>query len=118
MTVTELLRWQWDGYPRYHRSRLNLLIHIIAVPLSILGSIGVVLALVLRSWTLGVASIAAVVISMALQARGHKQEQVPPEPFTGQANALSRIFLEQCVTFPRFVLSGGWRRALRESSRG
>jgi hypothetical protein len=57
-------------------------------------------------------------LAMAFQGRGHKQEQVPPEPFTGPANALSRIFLEQWVTFPRFVLSGGWRRALRESSRG
>ena len=29
--------------------------------------------------------------------------------------ALSRIFLEQWVTFPRFVFSGGWWRALRQA---
>jgi len=35
------------------------------------------------------------------------------EPFTGPLNAMSRIFLEQWVTFPRFVLSGGWSHAMR-----
>jgi hypothetical protein len=33
---------------------------------------------------------------------------VPPEPFAGTANFLARLFAEQSVTFPRFVLSGGW----------
>jgi hypothetical protein len=31
-------------------------------------------------------------------------------------NAISRIFLEQWVTFPRFVLSGAWMRAWRSLS--
>ena len=53
---------------------------------------------------------------VALQGRGHRKEPVPPEPFTGLGNALSRIFLEQWITFPRFVLSGGWLRALHEQS--
>jgi hypothetical protein len=56
------------------------------------------------------------VVSLALQGRGHRQEQVPPEPFTSPANAISRLLLEQWVTFPRFVLSGGWLRALRQES--
>ena len=34
-------------------------------------------------------------------------------PFTSPANAVARIFCEQWITFPRFVLSGGWYRALR-----
>ena len=37
---------------------------------------------------------------------------VPPEPFAGPGQALARLFFEQWLTFPRFVLSGGWRRAL------
>jgi hypothetical protein len=56
--------------------------------------------------------LAAMIVSVILQGRGHKIEVNPPEPFTGPKNAVSRIFLEQWVTFPRFVLSGGWRRAL------
>lgn len=45
MNVAELLRWQWDGYPRVHRSRANLLIHIVVVPLFVLGNIGLIVAL-------------------------------------------------------------------------
>lgn len=117
MTVAELLRWQWDGYGRYHRSRVNLLIHIVAVPLFLIGTIGVVVALVQKSSVVAVISAVVMVIAIALQGRGHKQEAVPPEPFTGPGNAISRIFLEQWVTFPRFVLSGGWVHALREATR-
>ncbi len=114
MGIGELLRWQWDGYPRVHRSRTNLLIHIVVVPFFVLGNVGLVVALLSRSWPLGVVSLVIMVISVALQGRGHKQEQVPPEPFTGLTNAIARIFLEQWVTFPRFVLSGKWLRALRQ----
>jgi hypothetical protein len=28
---------------------------------------------------------------------------------------VGRIFFEQWITFPRFVLSGGWLRALRSA---
>jgi hypothetical protein len=113
MNLAELLHWQWEGYPRVHRSRTNLLIHIVVVPLFMLGNIGLVVALLSRSMPLGAVSLVTMFVSMALQGRGHKQEQVPPEPFTGPANAVSRIFLEQWVTFPRFVLSGKWFRAFR-----
>ena len=34
MVLLELLHWQWNGYSRYHRARTNLLVHIVAVPLS------------------------------------------------------------------------------------
>ena len=33
MTVGQLLKWQWQGYARYHQNRANLLLHIVAVPL-------------------------------------------------------------------------------------
>ena len=118
MNVAELLRWQWDGYPRVHRSRTNLIIHIVVVPLFVLGNIGLIMALVLGRPLLGALSLVTTVASVALQGRGHKQEQVPPEPFTGPSNAVSRIFLEQWVTFPRFVVSGKWLRALRASKAG
>ena len=113
MSVAEFLRWQWEGYPRVHRSRVNLLIHIVVVPLFLAGNVGLVVALVSGSLPLGAVSLVAMVLSMALQGRGHKQEQIPPEPFTGPANAVSRIFLEQWFTFPRFVISGRWLRAFR-----
>ena len=45
---------------------------------------------------------------------GHRLEPVPPEPFSGPLNFVSRLFLEQWVTFPRFVITGGWGTALRK----
>jgi hypothetical protein len=40
---------------------------------------------------------------------------VRPVPFAGPVDVVSRIFAEQLITFPRFVLSGQFARAWRES---
>ena len=115
MGAAELLKWQWDGYSRYHGARANLLIHIVVVPLFLIGNVWLVVALLRGSLVHAALALAAMIVSVVLQGRGHGMERVPPEPFTGPANAVSRIFLEQWITFPRFVLSGGWWRALRNS---
>jgi hypothetical protein len=113
--VSQLLRWQWEGYARYHQSRANLWLHIVAVPLFLAANVELVLALAQRSWLAAIGAVAAMIVSVALQGRGHGREVVPPEPFTSPANAVARIFCEQWVTFPRFVLSGRWLRALRSA---
>ena len=110
----QLLRWQWEGYPKYHQSRVNLLIHIVAVPLFLLGTVALVLAVVQLSLVLLAVAIGCIVAAVALQGRGHRLEPVPPEPFSGPLNFVSRLFLEQWVTFPRFVITGGWGAALRK----
>ena len=115
MGIAELLCWQWEGYSRYHQSRINLVLHIFFVPVFLLGNLAVFAALIERSWPLALFGLTATVVSIALQGRGHRQEIVPPEPFTSPLNAVSRIFLEQWITFPRFVLSGGWSKAMRLS---
>ena len=115
MRVGELLAWQWAGYPRFHASRANLLVHMGAVPLFLAGNVICVAGLLKLAPMLMVIGGIAMGVGLALQGKGHKLERVPPEPFTGPANAIARLLLEQWVTFPRFVLSGGWRRALRES---
>ena len=116
MSASELLRWQWKGYPRYHQSRFNLLLHIVLVPMFLVSNVALLVAFVERSWLVGIVAVVVMALSVALQGRGHRQEPVPPEPFTSPVNAVSRIFLEQWVTFPRFVLSGSWLRALRQRS--
>lgn len=113
--MSELLRWQWQGYPRYHQSRANLLIHIVLVPVFVLGNVVLVVALAQASCAPALVALVAMVVSVALQGRSHRQESTPPEPFTSAVNAVTRIFCEQWVTFPRFVLSGGWYRALRSA---
>jgi hypothetical protein len=118
MSLPELLRWQWDGYPRYHRSRANLLLHIVVVPLFLAGNLAILVGLALLAWVPAVAGVAATVVSLALQGRGHRGEPVPPEPFTSPLNAVARLLCEQWITFPRFVLSGGWLAALRQADAG
>jgi hypothetical protein len=112
MSPAELLKWQWEGYARYHQHRTNLLLHICVVPLFVAGSVLAVIALVRLSAILLLVAIVGIVLSIVVQGRGHALEIVPPEPFTGPANFIGRLLLEQWITFPRFVLSGGWSRNL------
>lgn len=114
--MKKLLAWQWAGYPRVHASRANLLLHIVAVPLFLAGNVVLLISLVHFSLVLFIIGAASTGLGVALQGRGHKLEALPPEPFTSIGNAVARILLEQWVTFPRFVLSGGWSRALRSAA--
>ncbi|MFL6692261.1 MAG: terminase, partial [Ramlibacter sp.] len=88
----------------------------VLVPLFLAGNIVLVAALLRGSWLAALLSIAAMAVSVALQGRGHRKEAVPPEPFTSPGNAVLRIFLEQWVTFPRFVVSGGWWKAVHSAA--
>jgi hypothetical protein len=117
MSIPEILRWQWQGYPRYHQARGNLLLHIIVIPVFLLGNAAILVAIWQGSGLAAGLGIAAMLTSIALQGVGHRQELVPPEPFKGGLDAVSRLLCEQWVTFPRFVASGGWWRAWRQRVR-
>jgi phage terminase small subunit len=54
---------------------------------------------------------------VALQRQGHSLEAEASEPFSDRKDAVQRLVVEQFVTFPRFVLSGGWWRAWRQRHR-
>ena len=111
-----MLAWQWEGYARYHQSRANLLMHIVLVPLFVAGSIALLVGVIRLDWIEAAVGAGCMFVSIGLQGRGHKNEPTPPVPFSGAGNALSRIFLEQWITFPRFVFAGGWWRALRQAA--
>ena len=86
---------------------MNLLLHAVTVPLFMLASAFLVVAMI-RLWAVGaIATVAAAALAVAVQRRGHRREPAPPEPFTGPANAIARLVAEQWVTFPRFVLARG-----------
>jgi len=110
-----LLAWQWQGYSRYHQSRANLLMHIVLVPLFLAGNLALIIGVIRLSWIEAGTGAVLMVLSIAVQGRAHRVEAVPPEPFTGATNAIARIFLEQWINFPRFVLTGGWLRELRRT---
>ena len=107
------MKWQWDGYDRNHRDRANLLLHFVAVPAFIGATLSLVSSL-LHGWWLGAAfSFFVMIMAFAVQGAGHKREAEAPIPFDGPGDFLARVFIEQFITFPRFVLSGGWMRQLQ-----
>ena len=113
---SHLLSWQWSVYSGGHRHRTNLLVHILTVPVFIAGSIAVVFSGWLGIW-LAPAGVAGMMAAIAIQGRTHRLESAAPAPFSGPLDVLARIFAEQWLTFPRFVLSGGFTRAWREADR-
>jgi len=109
-----LLSWQWELYPPAHRDRRNLALHLATAPLFQLGVVGL-LASPFVGGVWAIPSLAAMAAALGAQGRGHKLERQAPAPFLGPLDVLARFFAEQFVTFPRYVLSGGFARAWRES---
>lgn len=111
-----LLQWQYSLYGENHTRRATLVVHLLTVPLFWAGTLAL-LSSPWTGWPSAVLGPVTLLLVMALQGRAHAKEAVPPVPFTGPADVLARIFLEQWVTFPRFVLSGGLPRAWRATHR-
>ncbi|NVB78857.1 MAG: terminase [Kofleriaceae bacterium] len=105
-----LLSWQWQGYSVAHRDRRNLLLHLFTAPIFAAGLAMSLAAPLFAGW-LALPGIAAMLAVLVVQGRGHRDEASAPVPFTGPADFVTRFVAEQLVTFPRFVLSGGFRRA-------
>jgi len=118
MTFAEVLDAQWDGYAERHRNKANLLIHIVTVPLVWFAALQVFGGLVLM--LLGVGGLkmwlyAAILITLALvaQRQGNAMEQVKAAAPSNPKDFAIHAVAEQFVTFPRFVLTGGWLRNLQ-----
>jgi hypothetical protein len=109
-----LLTWQWSVYPAGHRDRRNLLVHALTVPVFQVGTVALVTAPFVSGWlaALGFGAMAGV---MVLQGRTHRLERTPPAPFRGPGDIIARILAEQWLTFPRYVASGEFARAWKES---
>jgi hypothetical protein len=107
-----LLGRQWAQYGEAHGDRRNLVIHLATVPVFMAGTVAV-LGAPFVSWWLAPAGLIAMFVAMAAQGKGHALEHAKPAPFRSRLDFVSRIFAEQWITFPRFVLSGGVARALR-----
>ncbi|HTJ46821.1 MAG TPA: hypothetical protein VL463_32180 [Kofleriaceae bacterium] len=108
----KLVAWQWSLYRDNHANRANLVIHALTNPLFLAGTIAIPLAIAAR-WWLAPLGLVAMIAAIALQGRGHAREAVAPVPFRGPTDVVARIFVEQWITWPRFVASGGFTRAWR-----
>lgn len=111
-----LLAWQWSRYAATHRDRRNLLVHALTAPLFLTGICISVAGLLQARWLLAGLGLPGVVVPVVLQGRAHTLEANAPTPFRGPADVAARLFVEQWVTFPRYVLSGGFARAWRASA--
>lgn len=117
MNIPQMLQWQWNGYLRNHNSRENLLLHIILVPLFLVANLGLAIAVLNGSLMAAIGCIGLMILSISMQGKGHSLEEHTAEPFSSPINGIMRIFLEQWITFPRFVLSGHWFQALQSSKK-
>jgi uncharacterized membrane protein YGL010W len=107
-----LLAWQWSTYADNHRERVNLVLHFFAVPAFIASTLVVLTGAINAQLKMIGVGLVGMIVSFAIQGIGHKREAVAPIPFASPLEFVARIFLEQFINFPRFVLSGGWLRAL------
>ena len=114
MSFPDLVSWAWRETPPVHKSRANLLIHIVAVPLFVFGHVLLLAGILLSPW-LFLAGILCVVGSLALQNVGHSLEPVPVHPFMGPKDFVRRLYAEQFCNFWRFLFSGRWYASLRAS---
>ncbi|MBV1857877.1 MAG: terminase [Nannocystaceae bacterium] len=113
---SSLLATQWTGYADRHLDRTNLLLHALSVPAFMAGSVVVGLGPFFGPWWLAAIGVFTMAVSIASQGRGHRREK-PPTPFRSPFDAVARLTVEQWVTFPRYVFTGGFRRAWMLSAR-
>ena len=121
MNFAELIEKQWSDYSERHRNKTNLLIHIVTVPLVWIAGIQLFGSVLLLVSGLGVFKFmvwAAILIGVALfaQSHGNSMEATKPAPFTNWKDFAMNAAAEQFVTFPRFVLSGGWLSNLQSAA--
>jgi hypothetical protein len=112
MSFGELLSWAWTETPPVHRNRINLLLHIVAVPMFVFAHI-LLLAAIFIKWWLAIAGVAFIAVSLWLQKIGHSLEQQPVIPFESLGDFVRRLYAEQFLNFWRFLLTGRWYAALR-----
>ena len=116
MSFKNLLQRQWVGYNTTHQNRTNLSLHLIAVPLFMVGTLEALHGLVTLSPLSLIVATLGLMVSLFIQGRGHKREPVQPEPFTSAWDFMSRIVAEQWITFPRFVVTGSWLNNMSQPS--
>lgn len=115
MSFPELLSWAWAETPPVHKRAANLLIHLFAVPLFVIGHVLFIVGIFSSTWLLA-AAFGCIAVSLVLQTIGHSLEQVRPPPFTGPRDFVRRLYAEQFCNFWRFLFSGQWYANLRGGS--
>lgn len=109
----DVLNWQWKIYQQGHFSRPNLMIH--ALTFVWVGG-GIVLAglgVLSGQWVWVGLGLALYFGALIAQGVGHSLEKKRPHPYLSPVDFVVRFTLENLITFPRFLLSGGFAQAWR-----
>ena len=114
MSFPELVSWAWRETPPVHKSTANLIIHIVAVPLFVLGHVLLVVGLFVNAWWLAGAAL-SIVVSLAAQRVGHSLEHNQVPVFTDAGDFIRRLYAEQFCNFWRFLFSGQWYASFKSS---
>jgi hypothetical protein len=107
MSFRELLAWAWSETPPVHRNATNLIIHLFAVPLFVVGHLLLPTAIFFSGW-LAVLGLLCIFVSLTFQGVGHSLERQQVPPFTGRRDFVRRLYAEQFCNFWRFLFSGQW----------
>jgi hypothetical protein len=108
MSFGELVAWAWEETPPVHRNRTNLRIHLVAVPLFVVGHVVAVIGVVIMSSWVVVLGLGSIVLSLILQKRGHALERNQVHAFSSTRDFIRRLYAEQFCNFWRFLFSGQW----------
>ena len=115
LITPNLLSWQLENYPLAHTTRQNLALHAMTMPAFVTGFLLVPVGAALGVWQFAALGGFLMVMTLVMQGRGHRMEPTPPLPFASPLDFVARFTLEQTVTFPRFVVSGGFARAWKNA---
>src|SRR2546425_13171110 len=95
MIRPRLLEWQWSDYSAKHRDRINLLLHIVAVPLFQNAPIVLVVAVVTGSRYAAGLGCLGIGGAVGVQGRGHRRERERAAPLSRAARFVRRFVAEQ-----------------------
>lgn len=103
-----VIAWQWRYYAAWHQDRLNLLLHMATVPLFAAGVLAAARQAFFGEWFGASIAAALALVALGIQWLGHLREPARAPDAGNPIDWLRRVLAEQFITFPRFVLSGGW----------
>ena len=114
MKINELMTWQWQDYHSFHQSKTNLVIHLVTMPVFVLALLASLYFLLQFNWLAAGLAFMTLLVAFAAQGYGHSLEAKPSIPFASPKQAMQRILLEQIITFPRYLMTGGVTKALNK----
>jgi len=92
------------NYFHAHQSRLNLALHMFAVPQFVVAHAILLWGVLTLSLGLLSLAVALVISSLGVQGWGHRHEVHQPEPFKGVWDFAKRLYTEQFHLYPRMLL--------------